>query len=72
MIWAKDPKSIDIAFLFILQLLNYQYFLLKQNQLKKQPTYFQLNFSVLSYIKLLLVFIEFSKTGDIIMPSIFT
>ena len=31
---------------------------------KKTTTHFQLNLSVLSYIKLLLVFIEFTLKGD--------
>ena len=36
----------------------------KAKSTKTTTTHFQLNLSVSSYIKLLLVFIDFSKTGD--------
>ena len=63
MIWTEDLKLLTFHFLFILQLSNYQYFF-KAKSTKKTTTDFQLNLSVLSYINLLLVFIEFSKKGD--------
>ena len=61
MIWTEDLKLLTFHFLFILRLINYEYFLKAKST---KTTHFQLNLSVLSYIKLLLVFIEFSKTGD--------
>ena len=61
MIWTEDLKLLTFHFCLILRLIYYQYFL-KQNKIK--TTQFQLNRSVLSYIKLLLVLIEFSKMGD--------
>ena len=62
MIWTEDLKLLTFHFCLILRLINYQYFFM-QNKIKT-TTQFQLNQSVLSYIKLLLVLIEFSKMGD--------
>ena len=62
MIWTEDLKLLTFHFCSFYSLLIIYIFLSKINL--KSTTHFQLNLSVLSYIKLLLNFIEFSKTGD--------
>ena len=63
MIWTEDLKLLTFHFCFFYGLLIINTFL-KAKSTKKTTAHFQLKLSVLSYIKLLLVFIEFSMTGD--------
>ena len=63
MIWAEDLKLLTFHFCLFYGLLIINTFL-KVKSTKKATTHFQLNLSVLSYIKLLLVYVELSKTGD--------
>ena len=57
-IWTEDLKLLKFQFCLFYSLLIIDTFF-EQNQLKNNNT-----FSVKSYIKLLLVFVEFSKAGD--------
>ena len=63
MIWTEYLKLLTFHFCLFYSLSIFNTFF-KAKSTKKLTTHFQLNFSVLSYIKLLLVFIELSKTGD--------
>ena len=62
MIWTEDLKLLTFHFCLFNGFLIINTFL-KRNQQKK-ITAFQLNLSALSFIKLNVVFIEFSKTGN--------
>ena len=62
MIWAEDLKLLTFHFCLFYSLLIINT-VFKPKSTKK-TTLFQLNLSVLFYIKLLLVFIECSKMGD--------
>ena len=65
MIWTEDQKLLTFCFcLFLICGLLIINSSLSKINLKKTTTHFQLKLSVLSYIKLLLVFTEFSKIGD--------
>ena len=63
MIWTEDLKLLTFHFCLFYGVLIIKTFF-KANSTNKTKTHFQLNLSVLSYIKLLLVFLEFSKMGD--------
>ena len=63
MIWTEDRKLLTFNFCIFYGLLIIITFF-KAKSTKKNNTHFQLKLSVLSYIILLLVFIEFSKTGN--------
>ena len=61
MIWTENLKLLTVHFCLFYSLLINTFFKAKST---KKTTHFQLNLNELSYIKLLLVFIEFSKTLD--------
>ena len=63
MIWTEDLKLLTFHYCLFYGLLIINNFF-KAKSTNKTTTHFQLNLSVLSYIKLLLVLIEFSKMGD--------
>ena len=63
MIWTENLKLLTVHFCLFYGLLIDTFFKAKSNK-KKTTTHFQLNLCELSYIKLLLVFIEFSKMRD--------
>ena len=64
MIWTGDLKLLTFHFCLFYGLLIINNFFKAKSTKATTTTHFQLNLSVLSYIKLLLVFIEFSKTRN--------